>query len=232
MWSSCFAKAYTRGQLGFREVANSSSLPFNRYGVCTRWWHLREPMSSVSRRSILRGFAAAAAAGVLSRTALASLAKGLTLEQLLGASASAVVVVPLAAACSWGEFGGRRSIVTDTRVRVEEVLAKAVPRDTELLVRTLGGTVGRVGERVEGQAALRRGEPCVLFLLGARDAGPEYVTGMAQGHYRLRSDEAGVLRLRPSQNLPRLVRPERSAVARLSGLDLAAARSLIRTALS
>jgi hypothetical protein len=184
-------------------------------------------MGSLSRRALL-GSAAAGALGVLSPArAAASLARGLALEELVRSSARGIVGVPLASECRYADIGGQRAIVTDTRVRVEEHFFARAPESLELIVRTLGGVIGDLGERVDGQAALRLGEPGVVFLSLSRE-NVEFVTGMAQGHYPLRSDARGVLRLRPSSNLPRLLKPERAAAFRLSGRDLASVRTLLR----
>jgi hypothetical protein len=184
-------------------------------------------MCTLSRRALL-GSGAAAALGVFSPTrAGASLARGLSLEELVRAAARGVVGVPLASECRYADFGGQRAIVTDTRVGVDEHFFARVPESSELILRTLGGIVGDLGERVDGQAVLRLGEPCVIFSSLSRE-NVEFVTGMAQGHYPLRADARGVLRLRPSHNLPRLLRPERAAAFRLSGRDLSSVRALVR----
>ena len=160
------------------------------------------------------------------RPAAATLCRGLKLPELVAASTRGAIVMPLAAECRWAEIGGQRMIVTETRVRVDELLTERDSGGSEVLVRTLGGHVGKLGERVEGQAALRLGERSVLFLSAGE--GVEYVTGMAQGHYPLREDQWGTLRLFASRNLPKLLEPEGSAVMTLSGRDVPAARTLIR----
>jgi hypothetical protein len=57
-----------------------------------------------------------------------------------------------------------------------------------------------------------------------------YVTGAAQGHYRVLPDERSFLRLRPSPHFPTLVGGEPSAAAVLAGATLDDARALIRGA--
>ena len=86
------------------------------------------------------------------QSADASLVRGLTLAELVAASAHAVVGTALDTHSNWAELGGRRLIVTDTRVRIEETLARQAPLESEVIVRVLGGIVGKLGERVDGQA--------------------------------------------------------------------------------
>lgn len=183
----------------------------------------------ISRRQMLGALLGGATFFGGAPSAEAAIARGLSLDELVRASVRVVLGVPLAAECRRADFGGRSMIVTDTRVRIDELIAKEPPA-SEIIVRTLGGTLGNDGERVEGQPRLLLGAPGVLFLVSASDI--EFVTGMAQGHYPLRADARGVQHLTPSRHLPRLLDPRRSAVAALSGKELATARTLIREALA
>lgn len=163
------------------------------------------------------------------RTAFASLARELSVEELLVHSEHVVVVTPLDAQSTWVVLGGKRRIVTDVRVRVEAILAREPPAQSELLVRVLGGGVGSVGQLVEGEVRLIPGEPCALFLTGSA-ATRTFVTGRTQGHYPLLPDAQKLLRLRPSPTLPELEHPEKSAVRALSGRTVAEARELLQKA--
>jgi hypothetical protein len=182
-------------------------------------------MGQVSRRGLLIGVAAGAVASTWGGTAAATIVRSLTLPALVQRSRRIVVVTALDAESHFEDLGRRRRIVTDTRVRVEEKLAKGDGIENELLVRTLGGSVGRLGERVHGQAQLLLGEPCVAFLLQGPD-GLHYVNGMAQGHYPLRG--AAVQKLLSSPDLPEILDFESSAVKALAGSELAAAAGRIR----
>jgi hypothetical protein len=162
-------------------------------------------------------------------TAFASLARELSLEELLARSEHALVATPLDAQSDWVVLGDKRRIVTNIRVRVEETLARRAPAESELFVRVLGGTVGHVGQLVEGEVRLTPGEPCAL-LLTAVSPTLTVVTGRTQGHYPLVPDAQKLLRLHPSPTLPELEHPERSAVRTLSGRTLAEARELMRKA--
>jgi len=68
------------------------------------------------------------------------------------------IVTPVEQRSVWED--GR--IYTYTRMRVESRVAGELPRDP--WVRTMGGIVGRVGQRVEGEAVLTPGQPSLLFL--------------------------------------------------------------------
>jgi len=182
-------------------------------------------MGQVSRRGLLVGLASGVVAGTFSATASATIVRALSLPALVQSSRRIVVVTALAAESHFEELGRRRRVVTDTRVRIEEALAKANGIDSEVLVRTLGGTVGQLGERVHGQAQLVIGEPCVAFLLQGPD-GLHYVNGMAQGHYPLRG--ATERRLSRSADLPEIIDFDSSAVKALVGSELGAAGARIR----
>ena len=181
-------------------------------------------MGQVSRRGLMIGLASGVVASAFSATASATVVRALSLASLVQGSRRVLVVTALHAESHFEELGRRRRIVTDTRVRVEEGLAKADGTDGELLVRTLGGSIGRLGERVHGQAQLVVGEPCVTFLLQGPD-GLHYVNGMAQGHYPLRGKS--VRQLVKSHDLPEILDFERSAVKALAGSELGAARARI-----
>lgn len=179
---------------------------------------------SLTRRTFLASLALFGT-GLGARGAHATLARGLTLEELVRRTAHGIVATPLEAHCEWATFGRTEVIVTETRVRVEEALVGTAP--SELLVRVLGGSIGNVGVHVDGQAALRLGQLGVLFLTVAEERA--FVVGAAQGHYPLRQVARDVARLTPSPHLPRLLEPDGSAVQRLSGRTLGEAHDLVRS---
>ena len=180
---------------------------------------------------MLLGVGATVAAGIWPLNASATIARGIPLDVLARRSEHILVGTALEATCRFEYIGGKRRIVTDTRFAVEAPLAKAEPGESEVLVRTLGGVIGDLGELVHGEAELSLGERSVLFLRLRPDA-IHQPTGMAQGHYPLYADAERVERLRPSPRLPELIHPERSAVRRLRGLDIEGARRLIQEALA
>jgi len=181
----------------------------------------------LGRRRFLGLSLASTAALLLSeRPAAASIARALSLQALVRASDRALFGTALAAESRWEVAGGRRRIVTHTRVRVDERIAG--PDDgSELWVRTLGGKVGDVGQIVHGEALLLVGEPALLFLAPSAD-GALSVAGMAQGHYPVRTAEDGERRLRPSPRLGELI--GEGAARELSGRRLGEASALVRKA--
>ncbi len=166
----------------------------------------------------------------LPRAASATLIRGMTLEALSGASGHIVYGRALESSSHWETLGGHRRIVTDTRVRVDDTIAKSKP-DSEVLVRTLGGTIGDLAALVFGEAMLALDEPCVLFLV-ERPEGIHRVVGMAQGHYPVLPDVQRSLRLRQSPRAPELIGDARLAMRRLPGQELSVAAKMIREALS
>lgn len=183
----------------------------------------------MNRRSFLCCLSGSAAASLFAAPAHATLVIGLTLEQLVDRSTSIVVCSALAAVSRYGDLGGRRCIVTDTRVRIDDVLGKPVPTSQELMVRTLGGRVGGVGQLVLGQAVISPESPGVAFLKRGAD-GAHWFVGMAQGYYPLQGTTPIELTLQHSANLPEIRDFATSAVRHLSGVRLSAARRLVREA--
>lgn len=181
----------------------------------------------MQRRMFVGASAALLTSLGFTRSAEATLVRGLSLEELVAQSSRILVGRALDATSQWVTLGGRKRIVTDVRVRVEDVLAKAPPEASEIMVRTLGGTVGNVGALVHGEAELMFDEECVVFLRVASE-GIHRIIGMAQGHYPLRPDEKRVQRLHASPRSAEILANDRSALRRLVGRDLSEAHSMIR----
>lgn len=85
------------------------------------------------------------------------------------------------------------------RLQTERVVAGALPTTGETWVRTLGGRVGDIGQKVEGEAVLPQGKRMVLFLL-ARPDGRAVVAGMGQGAWMVVKGTDGVERLEPQKH--------------------------------
>jgi len=162
----------------------------------------------------------------------AAVIETLDLEQLTTA-ADRVVIGAVGEARSLRSDDGRR-IVTDTWLEVEQTLKGApVPR---LLVRTAGGVVGELGQRVPGAARLTRGDRVLLFLEdhGQAAAGEPRcrVVALAYGVFLLVPDgDGGALALRDVDGLATL-QPRSGRVAPLSPeptLDLTLLLRRIRT---
>lgn len=148
------------------------------------------------------------------RNAHATLVRAVTLTELVHSSQHAVVATTLAATSRWETVGDRERIVTYTPVRVQYALDGTSPA-TELMVRTLGGRVGDIGQLVPGEAPMRSGTTAALFLEPvATDVFG--VTAMAQGHYPILSDDRGARRLR-AHVLSIAKTPPDAAIVRLDG---------------
>lgn len=182
-------------------------------------------MLPISRRALLASFGLGAGTGLMPRLAAATLVRGVTLSELVLRSQHAVLGTALEARCTYQDIGGRRMLITETRLRVDRVLALAAPATTELTVRTLGGRLDGRGELVHGQAEFTRDAQCVTFFERAPD-GACWVTGMAQGHYPLSHGGVSSV-LHASPQLPTILDWEHSAVKRLSGQQLSEAERLI-----
>lgn len=180
----------------------------------------------MDRRGFVRAITAGAVTAFVGSPARASLARAVKLEELTARSQHVVVGESLDAESKWERVGQRRHIVTYTRVRTLELFAGADPKQDELMVRTLGGRVGELGELVHGEAVLPLGQHGVLFVMPAD--GALAVTAMAQGHYPIARDTRGLERLLRSPHASELFGEAGAAVTRLPGLELAAARALIK----
>lgn len=159
-------------------------------------------------------------------SAWASTARAISLPQLVGLSQHALVGTPTGASSRWETVGSSRRIVTYVTMEVSHPIDGRPPGDTTLVVRTLGGTVGDIGQLVHGEARLELGAPSVVFLAADVD-GVLGVTAMAQGHYPLSFDPDKIARLRASPDMPALVDVKDSAVQRLVRRTVLEAEQLV-----
>ncbi|MBX3181613.1 MAG: hypothetical protein KIT72_12910 [Polyangiaceae bacterium] len=178
-----------------------------------------------SRRHLLLSGAAGAALALLGAPARASLARAISLQALTRGSRHVVVGTPADSYSVWEEVGGRRRIVTYTRLLVEEAIARLDPAP-ELMVRTLGGRIGDTGQIVHGEAVLAAERPCVLFVGGGDVL---VVQGMGQGEYPLVAGSSE-RRLALSPRLGELESTAGSATVRLNRQPLSEARRRIQGA--
>ena len=147
----------------------------------------------IQRRQLL----VAAGLGLLWRSVARAQEETDPIAGLLALSDCCVVGRPVAGEASWIVLGGARRIVTLHEVRVDEVLAGAATPGEPLRVRTLGGRVGNVAQRVFGEAELAREQPALLFLARVAPA-LHVVADMAGGCYPIENDASGMARLRAS----------------------------------
>lgn len=167
-----------------------------------------------------------AAVGLYEGRAFAAVARALSVGDLVQRSTTAVLLTGVARRASWQVIGGSQRIVTETRARVEELVTGEDPSASEIIVRTLGGRVGTVGQLVEGEAELLIGETSLTFLSVIKPLSYA-VTGMAQGHYPIVNDPHGKI-LAASRQLPALLKKTGSAVERLAGRNLSEGLALVK----
>jgi len=159
----------------------------------------------------------------------ASVARLLSLDELVAGSTYVVVATAGERRSVWEDMPSGKRIVTYTRLTVERAVVGAPA--AEIWVRTLGGVVGKIGQSVAGEARIAGGSRSLLFLAQAN--GVVVVTAMAQGHYPIVSDDKGVARVSPSPDPGLLVKrpgPTLSAHEQIVGGTLDAAVALVQQA--
>lgn len=111
----------------------------------------------------------------------ASVSIQVTWDGLLRESTAAAIVTPTESQSVWED--GR--IYTYTSVHVDRAIAGDLTAGTDVWVRTMGGVVGKIGQRVEGEAVLAQGHASLLFLHtgGNAPAGTYQVTARGQGQF-------------------------------------------------
>jgi hypothetical protein len=162
----------------------------------------------------------------LAGPATASTFRPIPLSRLLQKSPVVVVATPVSHNAHWAVIGSTRRVVTDSTLEVAWSLRGEDCAGKDIVVRTLGGTVGGVGQIVYGEARLTLGQSSVLFLVPGQD-GVYSVMGMAQGQYPLEPADAGDWTLKPSLGLDGVLDSQRSAVATLNGRRLSDIPALI-----
>jgi len=139
----------------------------------------------------------------------ASIVQGLELEELV-AHADRIVLGRVLFSESFerpnGQFG------TWHRISVEREIRGRAPDEQEVMVETLGGQIGDLGMRVEGEPSFTLGERVIVFI---HDGGPYTAfrpVGMGQGVMRVRTEQ-GVETV--TQNRKGLMLMRRNAQGRL-----------------
>jgi hypothetical protein len=139
----------------------------------------------------------------------ASIVQGLELEELV-AHADRIVLGRVLFSESFerpnGQFG------TWHRISVEREIRGQAPDEQEVMVETLGGQIGDLGMRVEGEPSFTLGERVIVFI---HDGGPYTAfrpVGMGQGVMRVRTEQ-GVETV--TQNRKGLMLMRRNAQGRL-----------------
>lgn len=178
----------------------------------------------LSRRSLLQGGIALAVGVAVTRRAGASVMRALTLSELVNISQHAFVGTPTDAFSQWDTIGKQRRIVTYTMVDVHSSIDGRPTPTASVMLRTLGGISGNIGQVVPGEAMLRTGETAAMFVTTlSQDL--YGVTGMSQGHYPLTTD--GSRRLHAITNGLEMQAGPDAAVHRLDGRTVSEVESLV-----
>ncbi|MGB5545874.1 MAG: hypothetical protein WBM74_04835 [Polyangiales bacterium] len=138
-----------------------------------------------------------------------SIVQGLQLEELTE-KAERIVLGRVLFSESFLHQNGQ--IWTWHRVAVEQEIRGRAPDEQELIIETLGGQIGDIGMRVEGEATFSVGERVLVFASGGGPYSAFRTVGMAQGVMRVRA-ERGVDTVHQSREGLMLVR--RDAQGRL-----------------
>lgn len=125
--------------------------------------------------------------------ASATISRALSLDELTR-SARHVVLVTCVEGTSRRD--GARRIVTDYTLRVDEVVRGPASSGDTLVMRSLGGVLGDLGMRVEGEPRLEPGARYLVFLRVLSDGRTLRPVGMSQGVMPVR-EEAGQLVVSP-----------------------------------
>ena len=157
----------------------------------------------------------------------ASLDLGVSVGELTRWSSAVVVGTSIESNSVWEGT----HIVTFSRVRVERLVVGRMAI-AQPIVKTLGGTVGEIGQIVGGEAELPPGTRWMLFLRESPD-GTLSVTARAQGQFRVAEGQAGEAILAPSPHVARLLARRgyvstRFAASELQGQSLETAERTIR----
>jgi hypothetical protein len=142
------------------------------------------------------------AALLSSQSSSAGVARAVPLAELVRASDVVAIGTAVDSYSLWETVGARRRIVTYSRLRVDETVGKS--GETELLVRTLGGHVGKIGQIVHGEPMVAIGQRAMLFVRHMGD-GTSTIVGRTQGYFPLVADVQGTVRLAAGPSGSRLV---------------------------
>lgn len=184
----------------------------------------------LTRRRFLGGIGAAVATAI-PRLSGASVARAVSVAELLSESRHVVLGTAVDSYAQWESIGRRKCIVTYSLFRVEQSLGAVAPPTNEVMIRTLGGTVGGVGQVFHGEAVVALDERATVFVNDvARDLFA--VTEMAQGHYAVRPDDAGVHRLRAAFGAVELVDGQGGAMQHLHGRTVPELQTILSRVLS
>lgn len=139
------------------------------------------------------GVAVVGAVVGLASPASATISQALSLGELVDQADHVVLATCVDARAS---RDGRRRIVTDFTLRVQESMKGGASAGETLTMRRLGGAIGDLGMRIEGEPHLEVGERYLVFLRTLSDGRTLRPVGMSQGVMRVQ-DEGGELTVQP-----------------------------------
>jgi len=123
---------------------------------------------------------------VVASPAEGSIVQGLELEELV-ARADQIVLGRVLFSESFQRSDG--TLGTWHRIEVERDVGGGAVGDSEVIVETMGGQIGEIGMRVEGEPSFAIGERVVVFIRGGGPYTAFRPVGMAQGVMRVRVEQ-------------------------------------------
>jgi hypothetical protein len=161
------------------------------------------------------------------REARASISIAVLFDELVRDSSAAAIMTPYEQKAVWED--GR--IITYSHVHADRTVAGSIESDP--WIRTMGGTVGRIGQVVDGEASLTVGKQGLLFLQPDKSASGVYaVTARAQGQFPIVAGQQGTPMFRASSAVGGLVATPEQRVSQMAerrakaGLSAEAPRAL------
>ena len=138
----------------------------------------------------------------MARDATASTSVEVTFEELVHSATAVAVITPIELHAA--RESGRA--VTHVRAKVASLIAGSLP--DEIVVRTLGGVVDRIGEIVEGQASFAVDQPVLVFVRPSKsEPGQFAVVALAQGQFPVVTGPDAKVRIVGGPNPGALVPP-------------------------
>jgi hypothetical protein len=137
------------------------------------------------RTRLAAGAALVLCSAVLALPAEATLSEALSMRELVDRAGHVVLATAVHAQA---RRDARNRIVTDFTLRVEETMKGGAAPGSTLVMTRLGGAIGDIGMRVEGEPHLELGARYVLFLSRASDGRTLRPVGMSQGVLPVREE--------------------------------------------
>lgn len=116
----------------------------------------------------------------------ASIVQALDLDQLVGQS-DRILLGTVVFSESFQRANG--TLGTWHRIEIERDIRGNAPSEREVIVETLGGRIGDLGMRVEGEPSFSIGERVIVFARGLGSYTAFRPVGMGQGVMRVRTEE-------------------------------------------